>query len=354
MGKKSIIFFLIGIGLIALVLYLADFNKVVEGIKQLSPQYFLLLLFIQLLSIALAAFKWRLILRSFHIPMRDILPTTFVGYLVNNLTPMGLAGGEPIRAYIISRKRNIPLTSSAASVIVDLFLEIFPMFILSGIALYIVFTSGILAEIAVLLGFISLVLFILFIISVTLVTNKTFSLKVIQIFIEVISRIPFLKSYSQKLRLDVHGVCDKFNHAMRKQMMDPHILFFGTLIAFSVWGLRLLRTYLVFIGIGYTSISLSTVIVVEIAVSVLSFIPLIPGSVGIWEGASVLFFVGAGVAKAPATSAILIDRILFYLIPSIIGVFSALYLGISVSKLLRDKLQGDEIELKQLSEIVDS
>ncbi len=353
MIKKSIISFLIGIGIIVLVLYIVDFNEVVPQIQQLSLGYFLLLLLIELISIVLSALKWRLILRSFHVPMKDILPTIFVGYLVNNITPMGFAGGEPVRACIISKKRNIPLTSSAASVIVDLFLEIFPMFLLSGIAIYLVFMSGIPIEIAIFLGIISLTLSILFFISITLVMNKNFSLKVIQIFIEIISRIPILKIYSQKLREDVNEICDKFNYAMRRHMMDPYVLFFGTLISSFVWGLRLLRTYVVFIALGYP-VSIDTVIVVEIAVSVLSFLPLLPGSLGIWEGASVMFFVLAGVDKAYAMSATLIDRVLFYLIPSIIGIISALYLGISVSRLVSEKIGDDKIELEKLSKIIGS
>ena len=344
MRRKTVLLSLIGIVIVLLILYLVNFDKVVGEIRKLSPDYFLLLLGIQLTSILLASIKWRLILRHSRVLMRNILPAVFVGYFVNGITPVGLAGGEPVRAYIISKTDNLPLPTAASSVIVDLFLEIIPMFLLSGLAIYLIFVKGIPLILAIFLGFIALVLLLLFIIAITLVINKEFSMKLIRILFNFISNIPLLNVYIQKHLHEIDEISERFNNAIRLHVMDNYIFFFGTLLSLSVWGLRFLRMYLIFIALGIP-IEFSTVLIVETTVSVLSFMPLFPGALGIWEGASVTLYTLLGnISEASSAAATIINRFFLYLLPLIFGIFAAIYLGLSIQRLInsdKPEIQGN-------------
>jgi uncharacterized protein (TIRG00374 family) len=194
---------------------------------------------------------------------------------------------------------------------------------------------------ALLLGFIALILLLLFLIAITLVINKKFSMKLIRILFNLTSRIPLLDVYIQKHLQDIDQISGKFNKAIRLHMMDNYILFFGTLLSLSVWSLRLLRTYIIFNALEIP-ITFPTVLIVETAVSVLSFIPLLPGALGIWEGSSIaLYTLIAGISEASAAAATLINRFYLYLLPLILGIFTAIYLGLNIQKLV----DSDKTEL---------
>lgn len=335
MRRRAIVLSLIGIAIIILTIYLADFNKVVNKLSSLSPEYMLSILGIQLLSILVASIKWRIILRHSKVRMQNLLHATFVGYFVNNITPIGLAGGEPIKAYILSKTDNVPITTAASSVIVDLFLEIVPMFLLSTFAIYLVSIRHISPVVIVFLVVIILALITLFLISLNVVLSKKFSLQTIKKIMDILCCIPLLKEHIKHTLPKVEEISKEFNDAIRLHMLDNKTLALGTTLSFIVWGLRFLRTYLIFEAIG-SIIDYQTIVAVETMVSVLSFLPLFPGALGIWEGSSTILYTlitQPQVGEAAAAAATLINRFFMFLLPSLIGITSAIYLGLNIKKI---------------------
>jgi uncharacterized protein (TIRG00374 family) len=344
MRRKTILLSLIGFVMVFVIIYVVNFDEFLKNLLKLSPEYFFLLLGIQLASILLASMKWRLVLRHSRVKMRNIIPATFVGYFVNGITPIGMAGGEPVRAYIISKTDNLPLSTTASSVIVDLFLEIAPMFLISGIGIYFIFVKDVVSDIvAIFLALVALALLSLFLISVTLVINKRFSLRLIYALFSFISRIPILREYPRKHIHEIDEIGGRFNKAIRLHMMDNYIIFFGTFLSLLNWFLRFLRTYFIFIAIG-CQIGFTTVLIVETAISVISFIPLLPGSLGIWEVTSVALYSKLIYQTVPAPSAAaatIINRFFLYLLPMILGIFAAIYLGLNIKKLVDSEVNND-------------
>jgi hypothetical protein len=295
--------------------------------------------------VVLAAFKWRIILRHSAVRMRNIIPATFVGYFVNNITPIGLAGGEPVKAYIISKTDKIPMTTAISSVIVDLFLEIAPMFLFSGFAIYLIFTRHASIVLILFLAIIALSLIALFILAVNTVLSKRFSLTIIKKLVDILLKIPLLKAQVKHLLPEAEKISEEFNDAIRLHMLDNTILIFGTVLSFIVWGIRFLRTYLIFQVIGIT-VDFPTVIAVETMVSVLSFIPLFPGAIGIWESSSTVLYTmmtQPSVGEATAAAATIINRFYLFFIPIILGILAAIYLGINIKKIT---CENEPIQLK--------
>ncbi len=332
MHKKHAILFIASIGIIAAILYLAGFDDVIGLILKIKFRYILILLLVQFTIMILSALKWRIILRNMRVSMKNILHATFLGYLVNNITPIGMAGGEPVRAYAIYKTDKIPLHTSFASVVIDLFLEIVPLFFLSGLAILLVIIEGVSSEIAIILGITTMIMLILFIISLRVATNRDFLNRLINVSISIISKFPIPEKQVLKLRIKADGMLSKFRDAMEEQIMDTYTLFIGTFVSLITWGFRFLRVYIIFLAFGI-KIPLSTILIVETTVVILSFIPVLPGALGLWEGASIGLFILFGISKVTATAVTMIDRILFYIIPSVLGIISAFYLGISISKI---------------------
>lgn len=333
MHRKLSVLFLIGIGILAALLYFVDFDKVLAMLRSIPIEYLILLFLVQLSTMLLAALKWRVILKHSNVSMRNLIPATFTGYLINNITPIGLAGGEPVKAYLLSKTEKIPITTAVSSVIADLFIEIFPLFILSATAIILVFLMGIPIELGIALGIIALVLLIVFVIALSAALHKEISGRFVHLFIALISKIPILRRKSPKLRSEIDIISSKFNLAMRKHMLDRDIIVFATLISMTVWVLRILRLWLAFKAMG-VEIPIHYALIVETTTSVISFFPAIPGAIGIWEGTSVAIFMALGIPTVIATAGTILNRIFFYLLPSVIGVFAALSLGIGIRKIL--------------------
>jgi len=279
--------------------------------------------------------------------MRNLVPTVFTGFLINNITPVGLAGGEPVKAYILSKKEKIPITTAASSVIADLFIEIFPLFILSATAITLVFLMGIPIELGIALGVIALTLLVVFIIALSAALHKEISGRIVYLFVGLISKIPVLRRKYPKLKSEIDTISSKFNLAMRKHMLDRDIIISATLISMTVWVLRILRLWLAFKALG-VEIPIHYALIVETTTSVISFFPAIPGAVGIWEGTSVAIFVALGIGKAIAMAGTILNRIFFYLLPTFIGLFAALSLGIGVRGILdvQGAMNGKEARQK--------
>jgi len=334
MLRRTILLFLMGMALIFVILYLVDPMRVWDEMQNLSVKFLMIILSIQILIMLLSAIKWRVILMNSSVSIKDIIPATLVGYLVNNITPFGLAGGEPVRAYILSRACGIRLSRAASSVIVDLFLEIFPIFALILISITLIILGGEAESIAIILGLVGFGLFILSTGIITLTTDKNLILIITKKLLNLLERIPLMRSYSKKKMMDVNGVSVRFESAMREYMGNVRVLVLGTFVSIIGWVLKFLRIYLIFIAIGYR-ISITSLIIVETLVLALSFIPILPGALGTWEGSSIALFMLFGVDSVIATTVTIIDRFFFYVFPSILGIIASLYCGVNLSKIIK-------------------
>ncbi len=348
MHRKLSVLFLIGIGILAALFYSVDFDRVLSMLQSISIEYLILLFIVQLSTMLLAALKWRMILKHSKVSMRNLVPAVFTGFLINNITPVGLAGGEPVKAYILSKTEKIPITTAASSVIADLFLEIFPLFILSATAIVLVFMMGIPIELGIALGIIALVLLIAFVIALSAALHKEVSGRIVCLFVGLISKIPVLRRKYPKLKSEIDTLSSKFNRAMRKHMLDRDIIISATLISITVWVLRILRLWLAFKALG-SEIPIHYALITETTTSVISFFPAIPGAVGIWEGTSVAIFVALGIGAEIAMAGTILNRIFFYLLPTFIGLFAALSLRIGVRGILdvQGAMNGKEARQKE-------
>lgn len=83
-------------------------EHIIEALKTANINYVILAVVIQFIILALWNTRWSLICKSLDIPhnMLSLFAMTIVGLAINDLTPSGRSGGEPVRAYILSKKSS--------------------------------------------------------------------------------------------------------------------------------------------------------------------------------------------------------------------------------------------------------
>ncbi len=64
------------------------------------------------------AWRWHYLLRPLkRIPTREMFPIVAIGYMGNNIYPA--RAGEVLRAYVLKRKQNVPVSASLATILVE-------------------------------------------------------------------------------------------------------------------------------------------------------------------------------------------------------------------------------------------
>ncbi len=318
--------FSLGLLLIVAVLVWVGPLDVVASIALLDAWWFSVFLGIQLVMMVLWALKWWVVLSPYRVPFHKVLPTSFVGYLLNCLTPANMAGGEPVRAYVLSRIDDIPAEKSAASVVVDLFLEVTVIFLYVVLALAVSFSYDLPPTLYAVMGVALAFMLGVFFLFTYIPFNDTFSRTMLHRIFSLCCRVPFLSSRAEQATHRVDGIVDEFQQALKTTFARPHLLGTGLLISIVIWSISIARTYLIFVMLG-VPVAPIVLVIVRIVVAALSLFSVIPGATGVFEGASTGLYHLFGIDARTALAATLIDRLFSFWLGMGIGLAASAYLG---------------------------
>ena len=110
MDRKTLFFLGISILILAVMLYFIGINEVIEALKLANIYYIIIAILIQFAIFFLYTLRWKVLndLADIKTSVRKTLPILMVGLAINNLTPSGRGGGEPVRADILSKESGYP------------------------------------------------------------------------------------------------------------------------------------------------------------------------------------------------------------------------------------------------------
>ena len=144
---KKIAFFLLKLSLIAgifvFLFWQAALNDAFKELFTLENKHweFLLLAFLcQLVAISITFVRWKWLVTALDVPFtyRDGFRLGFLGLMLN-LAPMGIVGGDGIKAYMLARKNPDHRARSIASVVVDRIIGLIGLFF---VATFLVWWTG--------------------------------------------------------------------------------------------------------------------------------------------------------------------------------------------------------------------
>lgn len=330
-NKKSIIIsFSIVFGLVFTILILAGINDVINTLKRTNLWILALTIVIQIFVYLLWALRWKIILDKMDqspkfINVLGILMTSIFG---NNITP-GSIGGEPLRAYVLKEYNDTPFEVGLASTMADRVFEILPFLLMSILAVFALLSwyLDILSKIFLII----LILVTIFGFSLVIYAgiNKSVSekiaLKILGWVHPLVERMTQKKYNLDKLKKKAIYYIDNFNSSFT-MIVENRLFFAGAFLALLTWGLDLSNSYLAFVAIGITPPLAPFITIFTIAI-LLSFLPLLPGSLGITEIIMIALFVPVGITADHVIAASAIERIASYILPTIAGLLTAIYYG---------------------------
>jgi len=325
--KKVIALLSLGIIiLIAMVIFIGP-GKIISALQTANIYYVICAIIVQFIILALWNERWSIICDSLDIPHNklSLFAMTIVGLAVNDLTPSGRSGGEPVRAYLLTKNSSVGFKKTFATVMGDKLFDTFPFMVLAIFAIIYLMTYLHLGTTLFTILLVALILFIMLLVLIIYVcVNEEFGLKAIDWVFRQIRRIT--SKNVDKYEKTAHSSLIGFQSSLRYLMDDHMLLFKATIISFVVWFLELLRVYIVFLAFGQT-VSLGMIASVFLVSSLIGIIPALPGGLGSIDGVMILLYSMAGVSASVSTAATLVERMISLWMVIIIGMILLPFYG---------------------------
>ena len=329
-NKKVLIFLIVGLGIMGVMLYYIGIGEVIDALKVSNLWLVLLAVLLQIFTYFLYTLRWHIINKTadMSLGIRKLLPMVLVSLAVNNITPSGRGGGEPVRAYLLSREGHYRFGDTFATVIADRALDTFPFVILA-----------ILTIIGIIFSFsLDLSMLVFLIICVSLITagvilllyvciNEAFGVKLTGWILRIVRR--FYKKFNEDTEKRIVDAVISFQARMNALLRDKTILYYALPLSFIIWIFEILRVYVVFLAFGAR---VGPVLIGEVFIlaSFVGMVPLLPGGIGAIEGMMILFYSHAGITSTISAAATVVERLISYWMTTFIGMIFLLKYGTNI------------------------
>ena len=338
MKKRNILFLLLfGVFVVGIMILIVGPEEIINAVKNADPFYIGLAVFSQFVTLILLTLRWALVINSLSIrvPKRKLFPMLLVGMMINNITPSGRGGGEPVRAYMLSRSSDCSVESAFATVIVDRALDTFPMLFLALITIIsMVFFFEL--NMAVIIALVSTVVVIslIFFVFMYMCINESAGEKIVSWALKIIRK--FYTKEQGTLEVKAYEALANFQKSFKLMIRDKKVAIYGILVSCISWALEIVRVYFVFCAFG---VNASIIVIAEVFIisCLLGIIPLLPGGLGAVDGSMVLLYSAAGITSSISAAVTVVERLISFWMVSALGAICLPLFGKQVFEHILDK-----------------
>jgi len=336
--KWKIIFTLIIGGFIIFAISIAvGLQDILNVLKRSDPEIIIIALLLEIVIIGMWTKRWSLILDVIDKSpgFTTLFVMMFTSLFGNNLTP-GAAGGEPMRAYLLSKFEGISFDLAFVSASADRVFEFFPFVLVSGVAVYMIYswhlpfleTLIISLMIIIIMGFFGILIYV----GVKRDIAERLLLKLARSLLPIFVRITKKEITLHYVTEQISFYVGRFSTGFATVLQNRQMFILGLSISFMMWGTDMLRMYLCFVAVGSFPPLVPMIIIYTIGI-LITILPTIPGALGLREATMVALFLVVGVPADIVLAASLIDRLISYLMPTIVGAITTAYYGKLLNKM---------------------
>ncbi|RBQ22856.1 hypothetical protein ALNOE001_14290 [Candidatus Methanobinarius endosymbioticus] len=354
MKHKTAIFLVIGLAIVGAMLYFIGIDEIIDALKLANFWFILAAVIIQIFTYYLLALRWNIIngIANINTSIKDLLPMVLVGMGVNNITPSGRGGGEPVRACVLSKDSGKPTEETFATVIADRALDTFPFLVLAIITIIAMVLYFSLNDLIVVILIASVIIITLaFIVLIYMSINQKTGEKITKWIVRIV-RIFYKKLGPEELEEKVFKAISGFQKTMKQMLSDKKILYYALPLSFLIWATEIIRVYFVFLAFG-ANVDPILIGEVFIVASLIGMIPLLPGGLGAVDGVMILFYSSAGVSASISAAATVIERVISFWMTTLIGFLILPRYGDSVFDKIKNISTSEEETGKEIIDELD-
>jgi len=263
--------------------------KYLGVLRHVPLHYLLLAIGTYYVSVFLYTVRWKLILDRIgkKLPLLDLFKIFIASIFVNNVTPTSRSGGEVLRITWVSKKANLPLGVSVASVVYERLLEAIPfLFLMLLTGVYVVPSK-------------------LPLLALLLLAAGAMWFRwdlVVGLFLRI-----------TKTQIDDAGMAELSK--LRKSVL---VTGGGVALSTAVWVLDVIRFKLITMAFGL-SLPWGLLVAVSVVNMLLGLMSFTPGGVGIMEGGLIGAMIHFGIPQLFAVSITLLERFISYVLSTVVG-----------------------------------
>jgi uncharacterized protein (TIRG00374 family) len=278
--------------------------------------------------ITLWTIRWKGILKAkgHRIGLWNTYLAILIGSFVNNITPGFRTGGEPARAYIISKKEKISFSDSLASIVAERLLEGLTLIIVGIVSFCIVLLAvDIPATAAKLIFLMITIVFSIILLAFYLITFKFSRFQKLAIgLMALLSRL-----FSRVKSSNIEEKLSIFHHSYMLFIKNRKAISIVLVLSMVYWVLEILQPYIIFRALG-EQVSIAVVMLNYVVVKFAGIVMVLPGGAGIAESSNFgLYILTTPLSKEIIAAETIIHRALDAWIIWILGAFTASSLGFS-------------------------
>jgi uncharacterized protein (TIRG00374 family) len=341
MNKKlKLLFAVIVIVCAIFVIKDIDLSKVYYLLKDSQIHFFVIAFFCFTLSFVI----WNL---RFTYSLNRFIRTGFLfsflvllaGCFFNTITPGAAVGGEPVRAYFISKRHNKPISIILGVVLGDkvYHLGVFVVFVLLA-GLFLINFIRISVEVKIFIFLILGVAVFLFV-YLFIILLKNLRPNIIKLFSRLY-HFNFIKVRFATKDIFISTLeksINKFIQSFKAVGFTKKAVFIRTFLSVVFWILVVFVSYFLFLSLG-ARVSVFTIwIVVFIGYSIADISP-IPGGIGLAESSMFLLYSVLGVDSEVALLVAFLERFAYYFHTLVLGGFSLIYLRIGMKSSVPEQI----------------
>lgn len=266
------------VGIVIFIITLKYFG--LESIKliyhNINPAYLSVYILLTILIFIVNSWRIQVILRAYRkkVSLRTLIRQNIAGFAMAYVTPSVKLGGEPLKAYMLKKEKNIRLRIGSSAVIIDKFVEVIGTVFVGIIGLIILFfIPQIPLQLKIVLGIIVIVSSaLLYLIYYRTIKRKgifTSLFKILRIY--KITRWRFIFKKMEAVESKMH----KFFTSNKKEFFISFLIY---LVYFAV---NILEFKFLFLSFGI-SVSIIEIILTIVVIGIVNFIP-VPAALGFLE-----------------------------------------------------------------------
>ncbi|HEU0068165.1 MAG TPA: lysylphosphatidylglycerol synthase transmembrane domain-containing protein [Nitrospiraceae bacterium] len=281
----KLVLFFVGLLTLALIVWHIGPGRIYDMTVQLGPVALLVMLIPSVIMYVVEGYGWKVTLgpSAKDVPFWRVLAIKTAGEVVNNTTPAGYLGGEPLKAYLLS-KHHVPMVEGLASVVIAKTTKTIAevLFILFGIALaFWAVGAGDSSGQTVAAALLSVCLLIVGTAAFVLVQRRGLFTWLLDFSRKIGVKIAYLEAHEEQLRSLDRTILDFYRY-------HRSAVYSSTGLFFLAWMAEALEVYVIISYLGGPAMALSAISISALSVFIKGGTFFIPGSLGTQDGGNVL------------------------------------------------------------------
>ncbi|MCD6524811.1 MAG: flippase-like domain-containing protein [Thermococcus sp.] len=330
MDWKKVLPFVAAVLVIIALVWWAGTEDVVRILKRANVYYLFAALLMYFAGIITWAMRWQVIIEGLGVKVRfrDTLAALFIGLLFNNITPGARGGGEAVRVYYLVKRSKGSYGQLFASVTADRILDLIPIMTMLIFSSIYVYSLGF-KELFFLILLLTLMLAGLTGLATVVMVSERRVKKVLYAIFNFLARLvpTRVKKHEEKFHSLVDTNIPHFTVGLRIAVKNRKTFVLSVFYSFVTWAFVVLRNYFIFLSLG-CKIGLLAVVTVQMIATTVGIISVIPGGAGIIEAVTSGTYVVLGVTKEMAVTSSILDRIISFWLPLLLGTVMMAHFGL--------------------------